>query len=324
MGRWLRWTRVARGAGSIRRRLYTTPGLRLDRMKVSANGLSIEVEDHGSPNGEPLLLIMGLGMQLVAWHEDFVASLVERGFRVVRFDNRDIGLSQGYDQLGVPKLGLDVALRRSVCACAALCARRHGGRQCRRDGRAGHRLGACVRRFDGRHDRPADRVAAPGSPQEPDADDDQQRLAQTPATDAQGPRRAAVAARRSEAGRQHRRPLREALSADRQPGLSGHRRLPEPAPADVGAARVPAAGHSAPAGRDCGRRRSLTPADRIKAPTQIIHGRDDPLVPVAAGHDLAAKIRGARLDVVDGMGHDLPMPLWPRFVANIAEAAGRA
>jgi len=47
-------------------------------------------------------------------------------------------------------------------------------------------------------------------------------------------------------------------------------------------------------------------------------------VPVAAGHDLAAKIAGAEIDVIGGMGHDLPEPLWPRFVAGIASAAGRA
>src|ERR1700741_1902702 len=82
-------------------------------MQLSANGISIEVEDHGPPGGEPLLLVMGLGMQLVAWHEDFVAGLVARGFRVIRFDNRDIGLSQRFDHLGVPNLMLD-SLRFAV------------------------------------------------------------------------------------------------------------------------------------------------------------------------------------------------------------------
>jgi len=47
----------------------------------------------------PLMLIMGLGMQLIAWHEDFVQSLVDRGYRVIRFDNRDIGLSENFDHL---------------------------------------------------------------------------------------------------------------------------------------------------------------------------------------------------------------------------------
>ena len=63
---------------------------------------------------------------------------------------------------------------------------------------------------------------------------------------------------------------------------------------------------------------------QIRKPTQIIHGKDDPLVPVEAGHDLAAKIPGAEIDIISGMGHDLPTPLWPRFVAGIASAAGRA
>ena len=62
----------------------------------------------------------------------------------------------------------------------------------------------------------------------------------------------------------------------------------------------------------------------IAAPTQVIHGRDDPLVPVAAGLDLAGKVRGATLDVIDGMGHDLPVALWPRFVAGVSNAAARA
>ena len=62
----------------------------------------------------------------------------------------------------------------------------------------------------------------------------------------------------------------------------------------------------------------------INQPTQVLHGQQDPLVPVAAGHDLAAKIKGARLDVIEGMGHDLPTALWPRFVAGIAGAAARA
>ena len=62
----------------------------------------------------------------------------------------------------------------------------------------------------------------------------------------------------------------------------------------------------------------------IGVPTLILHGQADPLVPVAAAHDLQAKIAGARIDLVDGMGHDLPAPLWPRFVAGIAGVAGRA
>ena len=63
--------------------------------------------------------------------------------------------------------------------------------------------------------------------------------------------------------------------------------------------------------------------EEIKAPTLVIHGDADPLVPVAAGHELARRIPGARLDLVPGMGHDLPEPLWPRFVAGIKDTSQR-
>jgi pimeloyl-ACP methyl ester carboxylesterase len=60
---------------------------------------------------------------------------------------------------------------------------------------------------------------------------------------------------------------------------------------------------------------------RIAAPTHIVHGAEDPLIPVAAAFDLHRKIAGSTLEVIEGMGHDLPEPLWPRLVASIAEPA---
>ena len=78
------------------------------RVKVRANGIAIEVEDTGADGSQAdrpvVLLVMGLGMQLVAWPAEFVQALVQDGFRVVRFDNRDIGLSQHLDELGIPNL----------------------------------------------------------------------------------------------------------------------------------------------------------------------------------------------------------------------------
>src|SRR4051812_271061 len=105
-------TSPAHAAGSSAPRFPTRWLRQADRaaaaaMQLTANGVRLEVDDHGSPHGEPLLLVMGLGMQLLGWHEDLVALLVARGFRVIRFDNRDIGLSQGFDAAGVPNLALD-------------------------------------------------------------------------------------------------------------------------------------------------------------------------------------------------------------------------
>ncbi|MBE0550179.1 MAG: alpha/beta hydrolase, partial [Rubrivivax sp.] len=71
-----------------------------------------------------------------------------------------------------------------------------------------------------------------------------------------------------------------------------------------------------------GDRSALLP--RIQAPTRVIHGQADPLIPVQAGHDLVAKIRGAVADIVPGMGHDLPLQLLPHFADGIADNAARA
>ena len=76
-------------------------------MHIKANGIGIEVEDSGPGNGAPrpvVLLVMGLGMQLVAWPPALVRALVDAGYRVIRHDNRDIGLSQHLDHLGPPNL----------------------------------------------------------------------------------------------------------------------------------------------------------------------------------------------------------------------------
>ena len=103
-------------------------------MKIKANGIDIEVEDSGPRQNEQgkagpaVLLIMGLGMQLVAWPSALVQGLVDAGYRVIRHDNRDIGLSQHFDHMGVPnliwatlrfKLGLSVASPYSLKDMAA-------------------------------------------------------------------------------------------------------------------------------------------------------------------------------------------------------------
>jgi pimeloyl-ACP methyl ester carboxylesterase len=81
---------------------------------VQVNGITIEYEEQGT--GEPLLLVMGLGGQLVDWPRPFVEQLADAGFRVIRFDNRDIGLSTGVDAPPPTRgqLFKAVALRRPV------------------------------------------------------------------------------------------------------------------------------------------------------------------------------------------------------------------
>jgi pimeloyl-ACP methyl ester carboxylesterase len=294
-------------------------------MQISANGVSLEVEDHGSPNGEPLLLIMGLGMQLVAWHVDFVASLVARGFRVIRFDNRDIGLSQRFDNLGVPNLAIDsiryaigmkvvapyslsdmaddtVALLDALgIASAHICAASMGGMIAQRLAvRHPRRVKSLTlmmtssgsRRLPGPTIKVRSAlISQPKNPKDIESVIDHYvkiyKLIGSPdypATDEYMHDRMSTAVRRSYRPQGTARQM-VAIAAD-------------------------------------GNRSKLL--GQIRMPTQIIHGKADPLIPVAAAHDLAAKIAGSELDLIDGMGHDLPPELWPRFAAGIASASGRA
>ncbi len=82
-----------------------------DEQMAPANGIELCYQEMGDPDGEPLLLVMGLATQMIAWSEEFCALLAERGFRVVRFDNRDIGRSTKLRAAGVPNL-LEMAVGR--------------------------------------------------------------------------------------------------------------------------------------------------------------------------------------------------------------------
>jgi pimeloyl-ACP methyl ester carboxylesterase len=294
-------------------------------MQISANDISIEVEDHGPPNGEPLLLVMGLGMQLVAWHEDFVASLVQRGFRVIRFDNRDIGLSQRFDQFGVPNLVLD-SLRfvvgmhvASPYTLADMAADGVGVLDALGIAKAhicGASMGGMIAqqmavRFPERVKSLTLMMTSSGA-----------RRLPGPSLKVRG----AMISRPKDPTNvdsivAHYVSLYRLIGSPGYPAAEDYlrnrlqmsvRRSYRPAGTARQMVAIAADGDRSPL------------LARIKAPTQIIHGRQDPLVPVAAGLDLAARIGGAQIDVIDAMGHDLPIPLWPRFAAGIAAAAGRA
>jgi pimeloyl-ACP methyl ester carboxylesterase len=293
-------------------------------MQLSANGIRLEVEEHGSPEGEPLLLVMGLGMQLLAWHEDFVALLVERGFRVIRYDNRDIGLSQTFDQHGVPNLPMLMlrhALGLRVRSAYSLddMARDALGVLDALGIAAAHVCGASMGGMIAQH---------------------MARIAPT--------RVKSLTLMMTSSGARHlpAAPLKVRSALIARPSsheledivehyvnlyaLIGSPAYPTP-PATLGERFTRSIRRSyRPAGTARQMVAIVADGDRspmlgsIAMPTKIIHGEADPLVPVAAGHDLKAKIPAASIDLVPGMGHDLPAALWPRFVAGISEAAGRA
>ena len=293
-------------------------------MRVSVRGVGIEVDDQGPASGDPLLLIMGLGMQLTGWPDDLVQLLVSRGFRVIRLDNRDAGLSQSFDEHGVPSLmwamlrfamhlPLSSPYRVRDMADDAV-----GVLDALNLPRA-HVCGASMGGMIAQH-------MAAAHPQRVKS----LTLMMT-TTGARGLPQASLDVRRAliarpkghgpEAAARH---LQEIMELIGSPAYRDD-------PARVYARVLASVQRSY---RPAGTARQLlaiaADGDRtpllgtLRPPTHVIHGAVDPLVPVAAGRDLGARIPGATLDVIDGMGHDLPKELWPRFAAGIAGAAARA
>ena len=123
-----------------------------------ANGIDICYEIFGDADAEPMLLIMGLGAQMIQWDDEFCRQLAARGFRVIRFDNRDIGKSSkmtGGKRLTALELLKLRFLKIPVAAPYKMI--RHGQGHDRADGCARDQIGASCRRIDGRHDRPGNR-----------------------------------------------------------------------------------------------------------------------------------------------------------------------
>lgn len=285
-------------------------------MKLKANGIDIEVEDSGG-DGPAVLLLMGLGMQLVAWPRSFVQGFTDAGYRVIRHDNRDIGLSRHFDELGEPnllwsmlktRLGLDLRApytlkdmaRDSLGVLDALHVR------------DAHVIGVSMGGMI------AQRVAllAPGRCRSLTS-----IMSSSGAPGLPGPRpevvRALLSRPRSAAPRhliEHAMALYQLIGSPSFPHDDAELR-----------ARVIEAGKRSynPAGvrrqmlaiaADTRRCREL---HSVEAPTLVLHGRDDPLVPFACGEDTARRIPGARLEAIAGMGHDLPPGLIGRLLELI-------
>jgi pimeloyl-ACP methyl ester carboxylesterase len=289
-------------------------------MQIQANGLAIEVDVQGPTDGAPLVLIMGLGMQLTGWPEPFVQMLVERGQRVIRLDNRDAGLSQGFDHLGMPSVAM-AALRyafrlpvKSAYSMADMARDTAGVLDALKVDRA-HIVGASMGGMVAQHLAVLypERVSAltlimttSGSRRLPKPS----AKARAAMLDRRGldPKNTEAVVDRLErvftiigspAYRPEREAFRERLRASVQ-------RAYRPAGVARQLIAVAADGDRSPL------------LSRITAPTHIVHGAMDPLVPVAAAHDLRSKIKGSTLEVIEGMGHDLPEALWKRLAVTIA------
>jgi len=287
-------------------------------MKIKANQIDIEIEDThpGDTTGRPVvLLIMGLGMQLIAWPPAMVQAIADAGFRVLRFDNRDIGLSQHLDHLGSPsllweglkfRLGWRIRPPYSVQDMAADTVGVLDALQIAKAHVVGVSMGGMV----------AQRVAvlAPsrvvslcsimsssGARGLPEASPAVTRVLLS-----------RPAGKGVQAAVDHTARLLKAIGSPGFPTPDAELREKVAAAAQRSFHPQGVLRQMVAIAADSSRAAALA---QVRAPTLVVHGRADPLVPMACGQDTARRIPGARFESIEGMGHDLPPGVVERLLA---------
>lgn len=286
-----------------------------------ANGLTLCYETFGNPADPPLLLIMGLGAQMVLWDDDFCVQLAAQGLRVIRFDNRDCGRSSWMDGAPIPDIGaamrhgtkLEVPYTLEDMAADSLALL--DALSIRTAHIVGISMGGAIAQI----------IAA----QQPE-----RTLSLTCLMSSSG--RPTLPGPTPEAAVALFAPLprdrsRDSIVAD---GVRRYLAVASPSyPTEV--ARLQSMFEQEyergfyPQGVARQLAAIIANGDRsallgeIRVPTLVIHGADDPLIPAVCGDDIARQVSGAELLVIEGMGHDLPLVLTGQLVDAIVSVAGR-
>lgn len=283
-------------------------------------GVEIAYDSFGNPDDPTLLLIMGLGMQMLGWDEDLCELLAEEGFRVVRYDNRDVGLSSKHRSDGRPNIiagALGIGDQSSYLLSDM--ADDAAGLLDQLGVEAAHIAGASM----------GGMIAQTMAARHPD-----RVLSLCSIMSGPGGRRVATMPRMTVIGTLLSRPPKEREAyAENVAKLFERIGSPDYEP-DVERMRRRAllsydrCFHPAGAARQL--MAIIASGDRteeiktIIAPTLAIHGKSDKLLPPAGSEAIVAAVPAARLELIDGMGHDLPHQLWPRFVRLMSENAARS
>ncbi len=288
---------------------------------VGPSRLDIAYECRGEPSDPTVLLIMGLGAQLVHWRPGFLDALVARKLHVVRFDNRDAGRSTHLD--GVREPDLAAALAGDLSSASYTLSDMAGDAIGLLDAlgiASAHIVGASMGAAIGQ-------LAAIEHPQQVRSLTSMMSTTGNPSVGQMDPRvrkalfsDASAAASREEAVD---RAIRRASVAN-SPGFA---RTPEDIASVSGTAwdrdhDLPSVVRQAVATIASGDRTAKL--RRLDLPTLVVHGADDPICDVSGGRATAAAVAGAELVVIDGMGHEIPAPLWDRIADRIAAVVERA
>jgi len=290
---------------------------------AKANGLEIVYDIFGDPDKPPVLLIVGLGQQMISWDEAFCAKIAARGYRVIRFDNRDTGLSTKFDEAGLPNMtvvfqamieGKPVESPYSLLDMADDAVGLLDALGIESAHVVGESMGGMIAQRMVIHH--ADRVRTltsimsttgePGLP--PPTPEAMDILVNRPPTDREGYLADYVERWRVLNGQ--KLPYDEEASRelatrifDRGLNLPGFARQLSAVIAD-------------------GSRKQ--PLKLVTVPTLVIHGDADPLVPMECGIDTANSVPGSELLIIEGMGHSLPIDVWPQIVDAIGKHTSKA
>jgi pimeloyl-ACP methyl ester carboxylesterase len=289
-----------------------------EELIAPVNGVELAYQEIGEPDAEPMLMIMGLGTQMNGWDLGFCELLANDGFRVIRFDNRDVGHSTSMGRrppnpaamlLGLPA-GLAYTLDDMAADAASLI--EHLGLESAHV--VGASQGGMIAQVVG-YNHPQ-RVRSLGLIMTGAG----KRIASVPRMRALG----ALLARPPRGREAFIEQVMKTFEAIGSPNYPPDRERLRAIIAEsydrghnpAGAARQLHAVTAAPE-----RTRRLR---GVKAPTVVIHGTRDPLVRPIGGRQVAKAIPGARLELIEGMGHDLPRELWPRIAGYLVDNARRA
>ena len=287
---------------------------------VRANGIRLAYEEFGQPDHPAMVLVMGLGTQLLGWPLAMCEELARRGFRVIRFDNRDIGLSEKMENAHIPqavglmlraRLRLPVNVPYTLTDMARDCVGLMDALGIERAHLVGASMGGMIgqivaAKFGERLLSFTSIMSSSGNPRIPGASPDVVRAMVKRSLSGEKPDLASSMALWRKIGSPAYQPTDAQLKkkildswqrSDYREGYSRH------------LAAVIANGSRVKLLR------------KIKTPTLVIHGRDDALVSVHGGIDTARNIPGSRLKIFDGMGHDLPEALLPEIIDLIASHA---
>jgi pimeloyl-ACP methyl ester carboxylesterase len=298
--------------GVLEPSLHTSSGEQFARV----GEIDLCYETFGDPGAPPMLLVMGLGAQMVLWDDRFCETLAERGFYVIRFDNRDVGRSTILRELGVPsRTQLFVRDRRGAKYALDDMAGDAAGLLRELDITAAHVVGASMGGMIAQllaiqHPRRVRSLASIMS------STGNRRVGQA------HPRLWPRMVRRVRRDREGY--IRDFIETYQTIGST--RYPPDPERMRSRAERCFDRGlHPSGAARQLAA--VITAYDRtpflreLKLPTTVIHGTADPLVRPSGGRATAEAIPGARLLMLDGMGHDMPPELWPQIIDAICENA---